>query len=63
MGEDEDREAEEDDLSGRTQADCGGSAGTVGEGEERGVRQTESGRSDTSRLVRRPDLPFTGPRW
>lgn len=43
MGEDEDSEAEAHDLSGRAQADRGGAASPVGEGEARCIR--ESGQS------------------
>jgi hypothetical protein len=43
MGEGEDSEAEARDLSGRTEADCGGSASTVGEGEERSVKELRRG--------------------
>ena len=41
MGEDEDSEAEAHDLSGGSQADRGGAASTVGEGEARGVKETD----------------------
>jgi len=37
-------EAEEDDLGCRTQADSGGAAGAVGEGEEGSVKNIEPGR-------------------
>jgi len=52
MGEAKDTEADEDDLSGRAQADCGGAESTVGEGKAHRVTPADSGSMRPDHLPR-----------
>ena len=52
MGEDEDSEAEAHDLGGGAEADSGGAAGTVGEGEDSGVKELTMRRLGEAAQVR-----------